>query len=195
LAGFELAGIWPDYRFPLENSSMTPPETPSSSCPLFQDMSLDERQEVLARLIHESFPAGETILREGRSTQMLWIIVRGRCEVAKMMHDETEQRLAILESGAVFGEMSFFNPAPHSASVRALNEVEVMQLSREHYDELERICPSGACKVMLNTVKVLSERLRRMDDWTADFVQRSDAPRHYEEWRDFRAKLYSDWQF
>ncbi len=174
---------------------MSASESPPPSCPLFQDMSLDERHDVLARLVHESFPAGETILREGLSTQMLWIIVRGRCEVAKTMRDETEQQLAVLESGAVFGEMSFFHAAPHSASVRALNEVEVLQLSRVHYDELEIACPSAASKIMLNTLKVLSERLRRMDDWTAEFVQRPESSRHYEEWRDFRAKLYSDWQF
>jgi CRP-like cAMP-binding protein len=77
--------------------------------------------------------------------------------------------------------MSFFHAAPHSASVRALNEVEVLQLSRVHYDELEIACPSAASKIMLNTLKVLSERLRRMDDWTAEFVQRPESSRHYEE--------------
>ena len=167
----------------------------SAGCPIFQDMSLDERQQVLELLERETYPTGETILREGRETQILWIIVHGRCEVVKMMKDGSEQQLAVLEQGAVFGEMSFFVPAPHSASVRTLTEVEVMRLSREKFDQLEQAGATAAYKIAFNTVRVLSDRVRRMDEWNYDLVERPEASQHREEWREFRAKLYADWQF
>ncbi len=174
---------------------MNSPETHSSRCPLFQDMSLTERQHVLELLEHQSFPSGETILREGRSIQILWIVVHGRCRVVKGM-DDGEQELAILEPGSVFGEVSFFHPAPHSASVQTLTDVEVMRLSRENYDQLVERDPSAARRIATNVVAVLAERLRRMDDWMADLVQRPDtADKHREEWREFRSKLYTDWEF
>ena len=170
-------------------------EIEAAKIALFQDMTPRERQDVLALLEQEEYERGETILAEGKSIQILWIIVRGRCEVVKTMRTGSEQELACLEPGAVFGEMSFFNPAPHSASVRAVSDVQVMRLSREHYDQLHREGSTAAYKIAVNTAKVLAERLRKMDDWICELVERPDGVKHREEWREFRQKLYTDWQF
>ena len=167
----------------------------SDACPIFSTLSSDEHQRVLSLMKHEEYPEGETILREGLSTQILWIIVRGRCEVIKKMKDGAERQLAVLDEGTVFGEMSFFEPAPHSASIRALSEVEVMRLSREDYDGLQQSDSLAAYKIAANIVKVLAERLRRMDDWTYDLIENTDVAKHREEWHEFRAKLYADWDF
>ena len=170
-------------------------EAEATRIALFQEMTPRERQDVLALLEREEYERGETILAEGKSIQILWIIVRGRCEVVKTMRKGAEQELATLDPGAVFGEMSFFNPAPHSASVRALTDVEVMRLSRERYDQLHREGSTAAYKIAVNTAKVLAERLRKMDEWICELVERPDGVKHREEWRDFRQKLYTDWQF
>ena len=170
-------------------------EAEATRISLFQEMTPRERQDVLSLLEQEQYSKGDVILREGKSVQMLWIITRGRCEVVKLMKNGAEQELAELESGAVFGEMSFFNPAPHSASVRAATDVEVMRLSREQFNRLEQEGSSAAHRVALNTAKVLAERLRKMDDWICELVERPDGVKHREEWREFRQRLYTDWQF
>lgn len=170
-------------------------ESELARCPIFQQMSADECQEVLNLVEHETYPAGEIILREGRSVQILWIVVHGRCEVLKTMNDGTEQQLATLDPGAVFGEMSFFHPAPHSASVRTLTEVEVLRLTRQNYNALEQTGSKAAHKIAASTAIVLAERLRQMDQWVCEFVERPESVNHREEWREFRSKLYSDWQF
>ena len=133
-------------------------------------------------------------MREGNSTQHLWIIIRGRCQVVKATKTE-ERELAVLEAAAVFGEMSFFNPAPHSASVRAVTNVEIMRLSRESYDELEKSGSTAAAKIAVNTVKVLAERLQQMDEFTGRLVDQLNVSGHKKEWWDFRSKLYSEWEF
>lgn len=166
----------------------------ANHCPIFNGMTLDEREQVLERLEHVSFSEGETILREENSTQNLWIIVRGRCQVVKATKTGARE-LAVLESCAVFGEMSFFNPAPHSASVRALTNGEIMRLSRESYDELEISGSTAAAKIAVNTVKVLAERLQQMDEFTGRLVDQLDVSGHKKEWWDFRSKLYSEWEF
>ncbi len=179
--------------------SSTTPETLETwvrQCPLFWDMNSEELQEVQARLVPEIYPKHEVILREGKSFQVLWIIARGECEVFKTIKPNLEQRLTVIDAGSVFGEMSFFQPAPHSASIRTLSEVEVMRLSREEFEALERAGSSAAHKILVNTVKVLSERLRSMDEWTCELFERPDGPEtHRKEWRDFRSKLYTDWHF
>ncbi len=165
-------------------------------CPLFWDMTPAELAEVRHRLASEVYPQNEVILREGKTFQVLWIIAQGECEVFKTIKPGVEQRLTVLDTGSVFGEMSFFQPAPHSASVRTLTEVEVMRLSREEFARLQETCPSAVQKMLNNAVKILAERLRRMDTWICELVERPDGPDHHrKEWRDFRSKLYTDWHF
>lgn len=166
-----------------------------AQCLLFRGLSDDERQNLCELLDHESFASGKTILQEGRSTQILWLIQRGHCQVLKETKHGGEQQLAVLEPGCVFGEMSFFLPAPHSASVRALDAVEVLRLDREKYDELLRRGSPVAPKLAMNIIAVLADRLRTMDDWTCELVEKTEAGKHRDEWRDFRSKLYSEWQF
>ncbi len=174
---------------------MNKQQASTTASPIFVDLTLDERQALLRLLKHERFKAGESILSEGLSTHALWIIVQGRCEVIQKRHNATEKQLAVLEAGAVFGEMSFFAPAPHSASVRAITDVEVMRLSREDFDDLGRNGSVVALKIAASTARLLAERLRRMDEWTRNLIEQPDVNNHKEEWQEFRAKLYSDWQF
>jgi len=165
----------------------------SQTSPLFENLNLDERQQVLELMEQKVYPQDTEILREGESTQYLWVIVSGQCEVFILRSDKSENRLAVLEPGAVFGEMSFFRQAPHSATVRCMTEVDVIRLSRERFDRLHAVCSSASCKIAANTAGVLANRLRRMDDWVRDFVEKDNG--HKEEWQEFRAKLFSGWQF
>ena len=169
-------------------------DTALAKCSLFRGMSVHERQELLGMLEAKSYSPGEMILAEGESIQYVWIVLKGRCQVVKKA-ESGEKELSILEPFGVFGEMSFFHPAPHSASVRALSHTEVVRLAREKYDHLLRGGSLAAYKLAFNTMGVLIERLRRMDDWIAERMERNNAPEHHEEWMDFQSKLYTGWTF
>ena len=170
-------------------------ELSSGDCPILHNLTPDQRARVLSLMETQTFPRGETILREGGSTRFLWIIAEGRCEVVKNVNAGAERQLAVLEECSVFGEMSFFHPSPHSASVRALSDVKVKRLSSEKFDELKKSDAAVAHMIASNTVKVLADRLRLMDDWIGKLVEKPGAVAHKEEWHEFRAKLYTDWEF
>jgi len=175
---------------------MSAPELNDLHCPVFQDMTSTELEQVSALFERESYPAGEIILREGLSVQFLWVITAGRCEVRKTGLDGQERVLAVLEPGAVFGEMSFFHAAPHSASIHTLTDVEVRRLPRSRFEELLEQGPRAAYKIAVNTATVLAERLRKMDDWVFRLLNSPDVnARQREEWHEFRSKLYSEWDF
>ncbi len=70
-----------------------------------------------------------------------------------------------------------------------------MRLTRENFELLQAKSPTAAYKIAVSVLAVMAQRLRRMDDWICDFVERSEGADHREEWHDFRAKLYADWQF
>lgn len=167
----------------------------AAACPIFQGFTVDEYEQVLKLLDQQSYAKGDVIIDEGKSKQDLWIVVKGSCEVVKMNKSKAQKQLATIEAGAVFGEMSFFQKAPHSATVRALTAVQVMRLTRENFEHLQSRSPAAAYKIAVSVLAVMAQRIRSMDDWICNFVERPEGAGHREEWHDFRAKLYADWQF
>jgi CRP/FNR family transcriptional regulator, cyclic AMP receptor protein len=93
-------------------------------CPVYGTMSSDERQHVQQLAEYLTFAKGQTVIRErDEIPQGLWMLQRGKCQVVKELSGGAEQQLALLEPGAIFGEMSFFDPSPHSATVRAVDAI------------------------------------------------------------------------
>ncbi|QDT26022.1 cAMP receptor protein [Gimesia panareensis] len=166
-----------------------------NDCVLFQSVSPDEMDELLSHAETEDFPAGARILDEGNSTRYLWIIQSGNCEVRKQLSNGDEQTLTQLGPLSIFGEMSFFKPAPHSASVVAISNVSIVRIPWQNFDQLLKQGVSGAHKVVYNTVRIMSDRLRTMDQWSAEMVESCGSRNKNAEWHEFRSKLYSDWQF
>jgi CRP/FNR family transcriptional regulator, cyclic AMP receptor protein len=163
--------------------------------PIFDGFTAEEYESTLALLEQRSYAKGDVILHEGKSEQALWILLKGTCEVVKKNKGPTEHTLATLESGSAFGEMSFFQKAPHSATVRASTAVKLLRITRESYEQLHTKNPTAAYKITQIVVTLMAQRLRRMDDWICEMVERPDGVNHREEWHDFRAKLYSGWPF
>src|SRR5277367_6801824 len=62
-------------------------------------------------------PAGETLISEGQHVPLLYILLSGRAEVA--VAGAGAGKVASMEVGDVFGEMSFVDAMPPSATVRA----------------------------------------------------------------------------
>jgi len=165
-------------------------------CTLFRGVSPAQREEIVGLMDRQSYQPGEILIKEGESVQAISVILKGRCQVVKAKQGTAgEHELSILEACGVFGEMSFFHPAPHSATVRALTEVDVAFLSRDKFDMLLRVGSVAAYKLAYNTVAVLADRLRKMDKWTCQLIESTNGAAHRQEWHDFQAKLYTGWKF
>lgn len=162
--------------------------------PLFAGLATDECRTVADASRFVEFDAGEIVLRQGATSQNLWVVWDGKCEVVwtpasgKAVEEVVLAELAPHQS---FGEMSFFHEAPHSASVRAKTKVVLMRLERARYDALVQDGCHGALKLALNTVGALAERLRRMDGWVAELLNAPASPKSPppDEWTQFRHKL------
>lgn len=162
-----------------------------SLCPIFRQLSPRQRQIVLDHVRYETLQTGETLIREGDVQRGLHVLIDGRCEVVKETSSDGEQQLAVLDSGAIIGEVSFFSEAPHSASVRALEPCEAMRFSVADFADLKERHPEIAMQLVLNMGRLLAERFRRMDQYTYDlFVRRRnfDGDAH----REVHQGLYRD---
>jgi CRP-like cAMP-binding protein len=148
----------------------------------------------LVRLMdREQFAAGETIVREGEVDPALRIVLRGRCEVVKGENGKPGARLAELTAGNVCGEMSFLKPLAHSATIRALEPVEIARLAPAAFATLREQNLRAACAIIANLVELLSERLRLLDSRVTQLVQESE--HRQDEWEDFRHRLFASGEF
>jgi CRP-like cAMP-binding protein len=90
----------------------------------------------------------------------MYIIVEGRVKVTKLSGDGREKILELLEVGDFFGEMSLFDEAPRSASVKGLSQVRILALARNDFLRLLARSPDLA----LSVIQELTRRLRQVDE-------------------------------
>jgi serine/threonine protein phosphatase PrpC len=123
--------------------------------PLFQHLDYREHVAVLSVASTRRVPAGTVLAKEGATASDLYVIVSGRVAVERSGRPLTE-----LGPGAHFGEMALVNDAPRSASVVALEEMDLLVVGRTEMMGLMRVDPVLAVKILWTLVQSLSSRLR-----------------------------------
>jgi CRP-like cAMP-binding protein len=123
----------------------------------FPYLSLAERDRLLAHGREERFAAGETILRERHQSRAVYVLAKGRVSVEK---DHLGLGVVVdeLRPGAVFGEVSYLDGSPTSASIVAREDVDVVVL--EELDELLASDPALASGFYRSLATLLARRLR-----------------------------------
>jgi len=93
--------------------------------------------EQIGRLAEENvervYAAGEPVIRQGDPGDSLFVIMSGRVEVTVVQEGTRSLRLATLEEGDYFGEMSLMTGAPRSATVAALVETRLLEVGKESF--------------------------------------------------------------
>lgn len=100
------------------------------SCSLFAGLTPEQRQQLATagKVMH--FAPGEAIVQEGNPGDCLYQLLAGRVDVIKNMGAEGNVSVRQLGPGEHFGEMTLLLDAPRSATVRALEECQLLQLNR-----------------------------------------------------------------
>jgi CRP-like cAMP-binding protein len=99
--------------------------------------------------------AGHLVTREGIGQREMFVILDGACEV-----EVGGRRVALLESGDLFGEIAFFSEAgERTATVRALTGCRLLVLRQKFLEELSRSDPDAAYRILLNVSRIMAERL------------------------------------
>lgn len=160
--------------------------------PLFANLTEAECSQLASVAESLEFQTGETVLSQGQTSQNLWVLLDGTCEVFRVTPEKAREEeivLAELPARSVFGEMSFFHAAPHSASVRAKSRVRLLRFDRAKFDGLLAEGSPSAYKLAVNVVSTLAERVRRMDDWVVELMTRA-GKKNEPEWIQLRSKLF-----
>ena len=112
---------------------------------LFADLSEEEFDQILERI--KSYQVGEEslICKEGEKGDSFYVITQGKVGIYKYnIKEKKEIRLNVLEAGDFFGEFSFFSHQRRSASARTLTNVNLLEITREDFDEIQKLYPNIA---------------------------------------------------
>lgn len=110
----------------------------------------------------KEFRAGQVIIEEGQAGGNIHILINGRAEVSKSGKEPGEKKyLADIHRGSIFGEMSVFDDAPYSATVKAREDCQVHVIQGNDFKKFLKKNPEVAYDVFCTLIKLVSSRLRR----------------------------------
>ena len=127
---------------------------------------LDEAtlDEVLQTLRVINIKRGTDLFLENDEASTLYIVAEGRIAIIKSFVDRKDSMVALIEPGDLFGEMGLFEDQLRSATARA---VENSQLIEVPYPPIRRALEARPT-LLWTLVSLLAQRLRSTDDALAD---------------------------
>jgi CRP/FNR family transcriptional regulator, cyclic AMP receptor protein len=128
--------------------------------PLFAELADAELEVVTAAARRKRYPRGSIVFHEGDRGDCLCVILSGRVKVSLVGAHGRETIVRVLERLDFLGEMALIDEAPRSATVMAIEAVEVMEIARAPFLTLMQQQPAIALKVMGQ----LARALRRADE-------------------------------
>ncbi|KPF81081.1 cyclic nucleotide-binding protein [Brevundimonas sp. AAP58] len=99
---------------------------------------------------------GELLFQAGEEADSLYLVRSGRLGVFRQEDGHTPQFLGVIKPGEPVGEMALIAGTPHSASVVALRDSEILALPRADFFEAVRTRP----EVMIELSRLMLQRAR-----------------------------------
>ncbi len=132
---------------------------------LFDGLTDEERMIIAGAMTGDIFPEGHVVYHENEiGCACIYIVRKGKVDVFKTSTDGDPMTLAVLREGNFFGEFSFFDGKPHSATtVVASPDTVVLSLQRPDFDRVAEAYPRIGYKVLINIVHEISAVIRRMN--------------------------------
>ena len=126
--------------------------------PLFTGLSDAEMAALAVRVTRQRFDRGELLFNEGDRCQGLYLVANGKIRIFKLSPSGREQILAVEGPGSSFAELPVFDGGTYPASASALEDAEVLFISRKDFHGLCLQHPEVGLKV----IAVVGARLRRL---------------------------------
>ena len=140
---------------------------------IFKDLDDDEIQQVAEVCKPEDFVSGEYIFREGEAGNRLYLVVEGEVRISRNVPGSGEEALAVLKTGALFGEMAVFDRSERSTDAISNGGTKTLTISRPDFEILLDFNRELAYKVLWACVRLLSVRLRSTNDSLRSFLAMS----------------------
>jgi CRP/FNR family transcriptional regulator len=124
--------------------------------PMFANLEDVELARLCQVASHRRYPAGTILLEEGQINGALYMVRKGQVELSR--HRTLGEPFVKLGRGRFFGQVSMFDPAPVSATVTAVTNVEVMCLKERPLCDLLIAYPEIGLRLMAAIIRDLAKR-------------------------------------
>ena len=106
---------------------------------LFSPLPRDARRSLAAASRHHLFAAGEPIVRQGAAGDSMFVVLSGR---ARVTIDPSGHEVAVIPPGGFFGEMSMLTGDARTATVKAIEDATVLEISAADFRALADANPA-----------------------------------------------------
>ena len=129
---------------------------------LFEGFSGEDLEVVGGLLTEARIGPDERILAEKETSCSLYLVREGqvRISIGYPLHLKKYLPIRTIGPGEMFGEFSFIDRLPRSASALTLSETRLLMLSRQDYDRLAASRPDIALSLLQNIAVTLTEQIR-----------------------------------
>lgn len=135
---------------------------------LFADLTTEDMAEIDRVSPPRIFHSGELIFSQSQPVSALFILKAGRIRIFRVAEDGRTLTIAILEPGAVFGEMLLVGLQMYDNYAEAIEESTVCQLSTADIEEHFLSNPKVAVKIS----RLLGEQVARLEERLTDMALR-----------------------
>lgn len=127
----------------------------------FQSFSKEELSGAIHQFSLRQIAQGEIIFEENEPGDYLILILDGKVEIS--LHSYSNNKIiAMLEEGAIAGEMSMLDDYPRSATARAIENTEILILTNNKLQHVLVENPPLGVKFLAQLGRTVSLRLRSM---------------------------------
>jgi CRP-like cAMP-binding protein len=129
-------------------------------------LSPPEAAALQERGLRRTFARGQALLHEGQIADRIFVLRAGRVKITSTTAAGREVVLAFRGPGELLGELAALDGHPRSASVVALEPVEVLALAPADFSTFLAEHPAAALKLL----RMLSRRLREANTRQIEFA-------------------------
>jgi CRP/FNR family transcriptional regulator len=128
--------------------------------PAFAELADADLARVAGVTVPRTFQGGEAIFHEGDESDTCYVVRSGHVRAVREHTDGRTLTLATLGPGDIFGELAIFDEERRSATVEALDDLEVVAILGGDMRRMLRQHPDIAVKLLAG----LSRRLRETNE-------------------------------
>ena len=132
--------------------------------PVFETLGPGEIVHVADVAVPRSFRGGEVVFREGDDSDTCYIVRSGHARAVREHADGRQITLATFGPGDIFGELAMFDDERRSATVEAVDDLEVLGIPGVDFRGLLTRYPDISVKLVIalgRRLRAANERLAR----------------------------------
>lgn len=136
---------------------------------LFAELSHDELKTLLEHSACVAYSAGQRIVSAGEAGHCMYVILKGKVRVSSKNGAE-DVELALLGPTNFFGEVALVDDGPRSADVTAVEDCELLSITRMTLGILAGLQPGAAVHLLASIGRSLVARLRQGNQKYMDLI-------------------------